>query len=162
VPTSYAVEVKTAAIAGGQHESTCSCSCGWRLTTSAATSQMATRVADRAKVNHFEDAHPAQPRTFSQVAEAPTYGHTSALSGATKDGFLWTRTIVCACDWELTVTGRSPLDAGSAARALHRRHVNDETDRPPARDYLVLIGLVAVVGTLLMVLASVAINASSG
>ncbi|CAN5259511.1 hypothetical protein BH09ACT12_BH09ACT12_28290 [soil metagenome] len=121
---------------------------------------MALRVADRAQANHIEDAHPGQPRPDTEVA-APAYGHQAALGGASKQGFLWARTLVCACDWEITVTGRSPLDAGSNARAQHRRHVSEETDRPPARDYLVLLGLIAVVGTLLMVLATFAINAAT-
>ncbi|WP_300400090.1 hypothetical protein [Nocardioides sp.] len=161
VQTTHAVEVTTAAVARGQHESTCSCSCGWTLTTSATSAQMATRVAHRARANHFEDAHPEQPAYAEGIAHAPAHGHAPALSGATKDGFLWTRTIVCACEWERVVTERTPLQAGSVARAEHRRHVNEETDRPPARDWLILLGLIAVVGTLLIVLASVAINAAS-
>lgn len=156
----YAVDVTTSAVAPGRFESTCSCSCGWRLTTTASSSQMATRVSDRARGNHFADAHPDQRSNAAPLTVALEPGHAPALSGASRDGFLWERSIVCACDWETTVTGRTPLEAASSARFQHRRHVRRATSPSAHNDYFVLLGVAAIVAVLIAALVAVAINTS--
>ncbi len=156
----YAVDVTTSAVAPGRFESTCSCSCGWRLTTTAATTQMATRVSDRARANHFTDAHPEQRSNAALLTVPLEPGHAPALGGAHRDGFLWERSIVCACDWETTVTGRTPLEAASSARFQHRRHVRQATSTEPASDRMVLLGVAAIIAVLIAALVAVALNTS--
>lgn len=159
----YAVDVTTSAVAPGRFESTCSCSCGWRLTTTAATSQMATRVSDRARANHFTDAHPDQRSNAAPLTVPLEPGHVPALGGAHRDGFLWERSIVCACDWETTVTARTPLEAASSARFQHRRHVRRATSAAgtgPTSDRMVLLGIAAIVAVLVAALIAVALNTS--
>lgn len=160
--TTYEIDVITATTAGGRHETTCSCSCGWRLTTAATTSQMATRVAERAQANHFTDSHPEQPDYVSRVAKAPAHGHAATLGTATREGFAWRRSIVCACDWEATVSGQSPQECDDHARTRHRLHVTGEVTGAPGRDYLALMGLLAIAATLLGVLVWVALDATTG
>lgn len=157
----YAVDVTTTAVRAGRHESTCTCSCGWRLTTSAATSQMATRVSDRARANHFRDAHPEQRSSAAPLTpQAQEHGHTPALSSARKDGFLWARTLVCACDWETSASGRTPLEAADAARSQHQRHVRQQARGSHGSDRLVLLGILAMVVTLVVAFAAYASSTS--
>lgn len=156
VSKTYAVAVTTEALGQSQHRCTCSCSCGWSLTTPAASPQMATRIADRAHGNHLLDAHPDQARSRSHLSLPASSDHAPALSEATRAGFGWTCTVLCDCDWQLTVTGRSALEADTAARQRHHRHVNGEIIDLPGRDRLVLLGIVAVVATVLLVLTTIA------
>lgn len=160
--TTYEIDVITAPTAAGRHETTCLCSCGWRLTTEAATSQMATRIAERAQANHFADSHPEQPDHVSRVAKAPAPGHAAALGSVTREGFAWRRSIVCACDWEATVIGQTPQECAEHARTRHRLHVNAEMAGAPGRDYLAVMGLLAIVATLLVVLVWIALDATNG
>ena len=158
----FEIDVVTATTAAGRHETTCSCSCGWRLTTAAATTQMATRVGERAQANHFADTHPDQHDHVSRVAQAPAHGHVATLGGAIREGFAWRRSIVCACDWESAVSGRTPQESEDQARARHRRHVTDESSGNPGRDHFVLLGAVAIAATVLIVLAWVVYRATTG
>ncbi len=160
--TPFEIDVVTATTAAGRHETTCSCSCGWRLTTAAATTQMATRVAERAQANHFADAHPDQHDYVSRVARAPAHGHVATLGGAVREGFAWRRSIVCACDWEIAVSGQTPQESEEQARTRHRRHVAEQSSDALGRDHFVLLGMVAIAVTLLVVLAWVVYRASTG
>lgn len=170
VQTTYEIHTSTATTAAGGHESTCTCSCGWRLTTPAATSNMATRVADRARTNHFQDAHPQQRDTdaalgvaqSSLLVQEPPAEHQAVVSDATKDGFAYTRSVVCTCDWERSVSGASPLETTNLARVQHRRHVGDASDGSSGRDNLALLVMLAVAAVMLIALAYIALDALPG
>lgn len=140
------------------HATVVRCTCGWTLTVEGPTASMTVRIADRARGNHLEDVHPGQSATAaSPVATAA--GHDLVVGAASRRDHLWVRQAVCACGWTRTVVDRSPDRVAATVRARHGAHVAHGTGRTPARDYLVLAVLTAVVAVLLLVGASAAISA---
>lgn len=168
----YDVRVVETRLVDGKHETTCACTCGWSLTTTAADAQFAQRAVERARDLHLADAHPSMPSSLadresaralakSMAARQRTRGHGRTLSIATKGDDAWTRTLTCACGWTEDVTGPTPDRAAHQAFVRHRDHVRLETNRPPVRDFVLMLFLLAVVGTIVYVMADVAIEVST-
>lgn len=95
-----------------------------------------------------------------RVVRGP-HGHTPYIAVAVKEGILWTRTITCSCGWGSAVSERTPYIADKALRSRHRAHVNEFTDRAPLRDYVVLLGLVAVIAAIMIAMATTVIDVSA-
>lgn len=161
--TDIAVDVTTPDVVGGRYRTTCSCSCGWSLTTSADSPALAAEIAAKARANHREDQHVRRPQARAAVpspqVERGPHGHTPSVGSAVKEGILWSRGLTCSCGWVAAVSDRTPFTAEKALRAQHRSHVAHETDRAPLRDYVVMLGLLAVVAVLVLVMATTAVDA---
>jgi len=163
----YVVEVTEASVCHDDSEvtyrTTFACTCGWTGTAGGDTSARAIQGAATARIDHLLEAHPKQaPSTFFRPKARARYVHARAISAAVEESNRFRREAACACGWTGSARGRTADRAGQDARALHRAHLHLETGASPARDYIVLVGLVVVIGVLMVAMAVVAIQASGG